>query len=111
MDAREQVREAIAGELTGFRRPLQVADVILSLKYPDGQPMIEIRAQDQTLPKGPYTYFGKRERTKDEETQSYCAIGYSRCQQDMSTPVDCGDGKQTRWVKIIENRPEGKEQK
>ena len=54
-----------------------LADQILSIKG------IRIESDDQGLPKSPYSYYSKCDRTPKEERDSYCDIGYSRAVEDM----------------------------
>ena len=44
---------------------------------------IRIKGDDQVLPKSPYSYYSKCDRTPNEERDSYCDIGYSRAVEDM----------------------------
>ena len=56
---------------------LEKANRLLAIKG------IRIESDDQGLPKSPYSYYSKCDRTPKEERDSYCDIGYSRAVEDM----------------------------
>lgn len=52
---------------------------------------------DAELPKSPYRYYSKRERTSREQEESFCDIGYNRALQDMADWVKKKDGVLQGW--------------
>jgi len=71
----ELIRECIYGITKEYADAM--ANRTLSIKG------IRIESDDQSLPKSPYSYYSKCDRTPNEERDSYCDIGYSRAVEDM----------------------------
>lgn len=94
--AREKVAEKIA-RIAGVdyyrlpeeykQRNLNAADTILSLKWPNGQPMVVIADQDQTLPENPY--LGNPRQLSEWR-------GFSQCKQAMAG-----------WIRPLKPEKEG----